>query len=94
MDFVAVGGYILQGLCVIVATILWANFKDVKAKADKANNDLAEYKLIVAEKYTTGEELREAVAAINRSFDQYSTKLDARLDRLEERILEARRPHA
>lgn len=90
MDFAAVAVYVLQGLCAIVVTILWTNFRDVKAKADKANEDLANYKLFVAEKYTTSEELREAVTAINRSFDQYSTKLDARLDRLEERILEAR----
>lgn len=91
MDFASIMVWAVQGVLGMLVVLIWTNHRDVKAKADKASEDLANYKLFVAEKYTTGEELREAVAAINRSFDQYSTKLDARLDRLEERILEARR---
>lgn len=91
MDVAALFMWAFQGVCAMLITVLWFLFRDVKAKAEKATNDLSAYKLDVAEKYTTGEELREAVAAINRAFDGYSTKLDNRLDRLEERILEARR---
>lgn len=91
MDVAGILVWVVQGLVAMFVTLLWTNHRDVKARADKAAEDLAAFKLFVAEKYTTGEELREAVSAINRAFDSYSTKLDVRLDRLEERILDARR---
>lgn len=91
MDFASILIWVVQGLVAMFVTLLWTNHRDVKSKADKAADDLAAFKLFAAEKYTTGEELREAVAAINRAFDSYSTKLDVRLDRLEERLMEARR---
>lgn len=76
----------LNGVTGMFVILLWSWMKDIKAKADKATEDLAAYKIEVAEKYTTGEELREAVNSLNRAFESYSTKLDTRLDRIEAKL--------
>lgn len=76
----------LQGITSAFCVILWSILNNIRTKADKTSDDLATYKVHVAETYASSAELREALAAINRSFEAYSSKLDARLDRIESKI--------
>lgn len=66
--------------------MLWASFLDVKRKAEQASIDLATYKITVAEKYASAAELRESLQAINRFLEGLGNKLDARLERIEDKL--------
>lgn len=76
----------LQALVGAFCVVLWNILNNVRTKADKTAEDLAAYRVHVAETYASSAELREALAAINRSFEAYSSKLDARLDRIEGKL--------
>lgn len=75
---------ILSALCVV----LWTQLQDTKKKADKALDDLSEYKVVAAEKYLSKRELKDAVDNLNRAFEQHATRIDTRLDKLEQHIME------
>lgn len=66
--------------------MLWANLNETKKKAEKVDAELAAYKVHVAETYASSTELKEALRDINKTFEAYGTKLDQRLDRIDERL--------
>lgn len=76
----------LQAISGAFCVVLWNVLNNVRTKADKTADELSAYKVHVAETYASSAELREALVAINRSFEAYSSKLDARLDRIEGKI--------
>jgi len=80
--------WILQAALGGISCILWRNLSDVKHKAEKAADDLANYKVFVAEKYITSDELRQAVDALNQAFERHASRMDVRLDKLEGHIME------
>lgn len=81
---------VLQGLTSAFCVVLWSILNNIRAKADKTADDLSSYKLLVAERYTSKTELKDSVEAINQAFERHATRIDIRLDRLEERIIEMR----
>jgi phage-related minor tail protein len=85
MDFNMLLGPV-QALLGALCAVLWANLTETKKKAEKVENDLAQYKVHVAETYASSTELKEALRDINKAFEAYGTKLDARLDRIDERL--------
>jgi predicted nucleic acid-binding Zn-ribbon protein len=85
MDFNLLLGPV-QALLGALCAVLWANLTETKKKAEKVENDLAQYRVHVAETYASSTELKEAIKDINKSFEAYGTKLDARLDRIDERL--------
>jgi methylthioribose-1-phosphate isomerase len=76
----------LNGVVGAFSIVLWAIINNIRTKADKTAEDFAAYKVHVAETYASSVELREALAAINRSFENYSNKLDTQLARIELKI--------
>lgn len=90
MDFIAVGGFIIQGLAAIVATVLWSDYKDMKKKMEKLDDELATHKIEAAGKYLTRDEMKSVVDSVNQALDRHADKLENRLDRLEKHILESR----
>lgn len=77
---------IVQGLLTILCGIIaWAHI-DVKKKTENLEKDLSAYKLMVAEKYVSSDELKDAIAGLNKSFENYSNKWDHRMDKLEDKI--------
>lgn len=76
----------VQALLGALCAVLWSALTETKKKAEKVESDLASYKIHVAEHYSTSEELKDALRDINKAFEAYGTKLDVRLDRLEERL--------
>jgi methylthioribose-1-phosphate isomerase len=76
----------LQALIGAFCAVIWANYLDVKKTADRAIKELGEYRVHVAETYSTSAELKDAVESINKAFESYSSKLDVRLDRIEMKI--------
>lgn len=76
----------LQAISGAFCVVLWNVLNNVRTKADKIADELSAYKVHVAETYASSAELREALVTINRSFEAYSSKLDARLDRIEGKI--------
>lgn len=80
--------WILQALLGGICAILWSNLSDIKKKADKVADDLSDYKTQSAEKFITKVELKDAVESLNQAFERHASRIDQRLDKLEERILE------
>jgi hypothetical protein len=78
--------WVLQALIGGFCAVLWMLFNETRKRADKANEDLSQYKIFVAERYTTAEELKQAVDSINKAFESYASKLDIRLDRIEAKL--------
>lgn len=76
----------VQALLGALCAVLWANLQETKKKADRVENDLATYRVHVAETYASSAELKDALASINKAFEAYSSKLDIRLDRIEAKI--------
>lgn len=85
MDYSMVVGPI-QALLGALCAVLWANLTETKKKAERVETELAQYKVHVAEHYASSEELKDALRDINKTFEAYGTKLDARLDRIDERL--------
>jgi phage-related minor tail protein len=85
MDYSVMVGPI-QALLGALCAVLWASLTETKKKAEKVEHDLAQYRVHVAETYASSTELKEALKDINKAFEAYGTKLDQRLDRLEERL--------
>ncbi len=76
----------LNGIVGAFCVVLWTILNNIRTKADKTADDFAAYKVHVAETYASSTELREALAVINRSFENYSNKLDTQLARIEQKI--------
>jgi len=76
----------VQGLLGILWGIMTWNFIDVKKRAEKASEDLAAYKIMVAEKYVTAESLDKAVNNINIILANHIISLDKRFDKMEGKI--------
>lgn len=72
------------------AAVLFFMFKDVKRKAEKAVEDLADYKTEVAQTYVSNAVLKDVVADIKGMFRDYETKMDQRLSRIEDKLDEVR----
>lgn len=68
------------------SAVLWANFKEAKATAISTAAELAAYKILIAEKYSTKTELKDALNQVTFAFEKYSEKLDTRLERIEGKI--------
>jgi uncharacterized protein YlxW (UPF0749 family) len=85
MDFSMLLGPV-QALLGALCAVLWASLTETKKKAEKVDSELAAYKVHVAETYASSTELKEAIKDINKAFEAYGTKLDARLDRIDERL--------
>lgn len=73
----------LQGLGGAFCAVLWLNFRDLKSKSEKTSDDLAKYKIHIAETYVTQSELAKAVDAFHRSIDAIFAKLDRIEDKLD-----------
>lgn len=86
MDF-SVLVWPLQAVVSAFCAVLWSQLQDTKKKAEKASEDLASYKVAAAEKFLTKIELKDAVEVLNKAFERHATRIDERLDKLEERIL-------
>lgn len=76
----------VQALLGALCAVLWANLTETKKKAERVDAELAQYKVHVAEHYASSTELKEALRDINKAFEAYSTKLETRFDRIEERL--------
>jgi hypothetical protein len=78
----------LQGITGAFCCVIWSMLTDIKKKADKNADELAVYKILVAERHITKTELKDSVDSINQAFERHASRIDVRLDRLEQRILE------
>lgn len=78
--------WLVQGMLGVFCTLIAYGYKDMKTKQEATQTELTNYKLHVAEHYTTRDDLKEAVTSINKSFENFSDKLDVRLDRLENKL--------
>lgn len=76
----------IQALLGALCAVLWANLTETKKKAEKVDAELSQFKVHVAETYASSIELKEALRDINKAFEAYGTKLDLRLDRIDERL--------
>lgn len=85
-DFQKFVFWLLQGMVGIFCTLIAFGYKDMKSKQEATQKELTQYKLHVAEHYTTRDDLKEAVTSINKSFENFSDKLDIRLDRIESKL--------
>jgi ubiquinone biosynthesis protein UbiJ len=83
--------WIVEALLGALCCVLWSNLNDVKRKADKVAEDLADYKTQSASTYITKVELKDAVESLNQAFERHASRIDARLDRLEEHIMEMKK---
>lgn len=97
--------WVLQAVLGAFGAVLWSVFNDLKKKHDdledefykckhEAAKELADYKADSAAKFLTREEMEKMVGSIRQTLDRNADKLEARLDRLEERITEVRRTRA
>jgi predicted nucleic acid-binding Zn-ribbon protein len=82
--------WIAQAVLGAFAAVLWFLFQDVKSKAEKATNDLAEFKTIVAQVYVSHTALKDTLGDIKEMFRDYETKMDQRLNRIEDKLDEVR----
>lgn len=66
--------------------VLWGNYKMVLGMAQNVSKELSDYKLHVAERYATADEVKSLVSEINASFEKYGNKIDAALLRIESKL--------
>jgi hypothetical protein len=57
-------------------TLIWFNFREVKQNLKAVTEDLALYKLHIAENYVTQNELTKAIDGLSKAIDGLSSKLD------------------
>ena len=67
---------VLQALGGGFCALLWFNFREVKSHLKNVADDLAAYKLHIAENYVTQNELTKAIDSLTKSIDNMSSKLD------------------
>ena len=73
---------VLQALGGGFCALLWFNFREVKSHLKNVSDDLAAYKLHIAENYVTQNELTKAIDGLAKSVDNMSSKLDRIEDKL------------
>lgn len=85
----------LNGTLAIGATVLWSIIQDIKTKSkelevkiDKLDDALVVHQLDVNARFVTREELKHFLASITQTLDRQTDKLEARMERMEERILD------
>lgn len=66
-------------------TVMWWMFRRLQSEVDLNKDNLAAFKLYVAEHYPTNGELRDAIGAFNRSIDAVFNKLDRIEDKLDKK---------
>lgn len=97
--------WVLQALLGAFGAVLWSLYGDIKCKHEELEDEffkfraesakeLADYKTDSAARFLTREEMEKMVGSIRQTLDRNADKLEARLDRLEERITEVRRTRA
>lgn len=77
--------FLLGGLC----SVLWLNFRDLKARAEATDAALAAYKIHIAENYVTQNELGKAIDHLGKSIDAVFAKLDridSKLDNKQDKV--------
>jgi len=93
-------GYVLavfQFVLGAFGAVLWANFTEVKAEAlrqatttaaanDKVVKEIADHRLHTAENYTTKNDLAKAFESLNRSLESVITGMNARFDKLDNKL--------
>lgn len=99
MDFETIKALALPligALCVVV----WWLIREVITKVDKAHTDLAEFKLVVAEKYVNHSDLGEAmngirevlggmsrqIFSLTEDFKEFSVRVFDKLDRKADKV--------
>jgi hypothetical protein len=66
-------------------TVVWWMFRSLHARVDATERDLAAYKLHVAEKYATTNELSKAIADLNETMRMLFQKIDGIRDMLDKK---------
>ena len=65
---------------------MWALIKEAGAEGRTASNDLADYKLHVAETYATKHSVNEGLAGVQRAIGEFGERLDKRFDTMTDRL--------
>jgi len=78
--------WVIEGLLAGFAFVLWAVFWNTKKLAENTVNDLAAYKLHVAETYVTGSALNKSIDALIKSLDALSDAVFKKLDKIEDKL--------
>lgn len=82
-------------LCILAgASVLWSIIQDLKAKnkeleikIDKLDDEIAAHAVDVNARFVTREELKQFITSITQTLDRQTDKLENRLARMEELIL-------
>jgi hypothetical protein len=78
--------YAVQAIVVGFCTVIWFSYRDMKAKLEEQQKDVAAYKLHVAEHYVTQNVLSKALEGLTASLEKFDTSMGNRLDRIENKL--------
>lgn len=73
-------------LLTVLGVVLWSMYNDVKKQARDTATELAAYKVVVAEKYVSTEELQKSLEQINRTIEKSYEQFSDRFSRIENRL--------
>ena len=77
---------VLQVLLSGFTFVLWTNFNEVKALANKSSKDLMDQRIHIAENYTTKTDLAKTMETLQRSMETLSTSMAHRFDKLDNKL--------
>ena len=66
--------------------VLWTNFNEVKALANKSSKDLMDQRIHIAENYTTKTDLAKTIETLQRSMESLSTGMNASFDKIDNKL--------
>jgi hypothetical protein len=67
---------ILSILLSMLGVVLWSMITDLKGQVKDTQKDFSDFKVVVAEKYASREEMRMAMESIRESLQRLNDKLD------------------
>ena len=68
------------------AVVLWSLFNEMRANMKELDEEFNDYRVEVAKQYVSRDEFKEAISAIKEALDTYSSRWDARFDRIEQKL--------
>jgi peptidoglycan hydrolase CwlO-like protein len=75
MNYVEIGLALFSLLISGICTVLWQKINKIEATAEKAANDLADFKLYVAKEHPTQDHLSKAIDGFNESIKEMTKGL-------------------
>jgi hypothetical protein len=77
---------VLQVLLSGFTFVLWTNFNEVKALANKSSKDLMDQRIHIAENYTTKTDLAKTIETLQRSMEGLSASMTQRFDKIDNKL--------